>query len=209
MLAYQTQKRILDIIVAVGLITLFTPFWIIVPILIFLESGCPIFFKHQRLGKNGREFEIFKFRSMVPNAQVILNEKNPELLKKFKQGDWKVRADEDPRITKLGRILRAFTIDEFPQLFNVLRGEMSMVGPRAYVKKELAEQSQRYPETKKYVPSILAVKPGITGVWQTSGRNEIPFTKRAQIDANYAHNQSIWADVLILLKTPKAMLSKW
>jgi lipopolysaccharide/colanic/teichoic acid biosynthesis glycosyltransferase len=105
--------------------------------------------------------------------------------------------------------LRSLTIDEFPQVLNVLRGEMSMVGPRAYVESELKEQQHKYPETQALIKDILSVKPGVTGPWQTSGRNELPFNKRAQMDANYAKEKNIWTDIKILFKTPKAMLSKW
>ncbi len=202
-------KRILDLILASILVVLFLPFWIIVPIAIYIDSGLPIFFKHKRIGKNGKEFYLYKFRSMIPNADEILHKHNSELLKKFKQGDWKIKAKDDPRITWLGRILRALTIDEFPQLFNVFKGDMSMIGPRAYVKKELEEQSDKYPETKKYISKILSIKPGITGVWQTSGRNEIPFSQRAKLDADYADHHNLKQDLLIVLKTPMAMLSKW
>lgn len=204
---YETAKRILDIIVAMGLFVLFLPIWVIVPILIYLESGPPIIFKHKRVGKNGKEFYLYKFRSMIQNADEILHKHDKELLKKFKAGDWKI--ENDPRITKLGKVLRSLTIDEFPQLYNVLRGEMSMIGPRAYVKKELDEQTKKYPKTKKYKDIILSVKPGITGPWQTSGRNEVPFDVRAKMDAEYAKDKSIKTDIEILLKTPKAMLSKW
>jgi len=208
-MTYLQKKRILDLIVAFSLVIAFLPFWIVVPILIYLESGSPIIFKHKRVGKNKQEFLIYKFRSMIPDAQKILKEKYPHLLEQFKAEDWKIEAKKDPRITNLGRLLRAFTIDEFPQLFNVIKGEMSMVGPRAYVKEELEEQTNKYPQTKKYIKNILAVKPGITGIWQTSGRNEIPFTQRAKIDSTYANNDSIWEDIKILFKTPKAMISKW
>ncbi len=208
-MSYQQKKRILDLVVASILLVVFLPFWIVIPILIYLDSGKPIIFKHERVGKNGSRFMILKFRSMVPNAHEILHNGDPELLEKFKRGDWKIRMQEDPRITPLGRFLRTFTIDEFPQLINVLKGDMSMVGPRAYVKKELDEQTKKYPETKKYVADILSVKPGITGVWQTSGRNEIPFDQRAKIDAKYARHKSIWQDINIIAKTPFAMLSKW
>lgn len=208
-MTYDQKKRILDILVASILIIAFLPFWIIVPILIFFDSGWPVIFTHRRVGKGGINFELFKFRSMVLNADEILHQKNHKLLRQFKNGDWKIAAKDDPRITPLGRFLRSFTIDEFPQLFNVLNGQMSMVGPRAYVRKELEEQSKKYPETKEYIPHILSVKPGITGPWQTSGRNEIPFSKRAKMDAEYAANKNIKQDILILLRTPKAMLSKW
>lgn len=207
MLSFSYQKRVLDVVVAITLIFVFLPIWVIVPILIYLDSGLPIIFKHRRVGKEGREFNLYKFRSMVPNADKLLHEYDRQLLAKFKANDWKIK--DDPRITRLGRVLRTLTIDEFPQIYNVLRGEMSMVGPRAYVKKELNEQTKRYQTTRKYVKDILSVKPGITGPWQTSGRNEVPFTKRAKMDAEYARNQSIWQDLLILLKTPQAMISKW
>ena len=207
MSSYQIQKRILDLVVASGLMIAFLPFWFLVPLLILFESGPPVFFKHKRVGKNAKSFYLYKFRSMVKGADRILHEEDEELLKQFKEGDWKIA--NDPRITKLGKALRSLTIDEFPQLWNVIKGEMSMVGPRAYVKKELIDQVKRYPETKQYLPLILSVKPGITGVWQTSGRNEIPFTQRAQMDAEYAQKKSILYDIKLLFATPQAMLSKW
>ena len=204
---YEVIKRILDVVVALIVIAFFLPFWILVPILIYFDSGLPILFKHRRLGKDGQEFFLYKFRSMVHNADEILHNQDKALLEKFKNGDWKIK--NDPRITKIGKVLRSLTIDEFPQLLNVLLGDMSMVGPRAYLQKELEEQSKKYPETKKYIPLILSVKPGITGVWQTSGRNEIPFSQRAKIDAAYASRHNIIEDIGILFKTPKAMISKW
>ena len=207
MFTYDQQKRALDLIVALCLFMLFFPFWIIVPVLIYFDSGLPILFKHRRVGLNGKEFSLFKFRSMVIDADEILHKKDPKLLEKFKAGDWKIK--DDPRITRLGKILRSLTIDEFPQLYNVLRGEMSMIGPRAYLKRELDEQTERYPETRDYVEKIISVKPGITGPWQTGGRNEVPFTVRAKMDAEYSQKRSIWYDLRILLKTPKAMISKW
>lgn len=204
---YTVAKRILDISVAVVLFVIFLPIWFFVPLLIFFDSGWPIIFKHKRVGKNGVDFYLYKFRSMVPNANEILHKHDAELLEKFKAGDWKI--ENDPRITSLGKVLRSLTIDEFPQLYNVLKGEMSMVGPRAYVRQELEEQSHKYKKTKQYVPDILSVKPGITGPWQTSGRNEVPFPIRAKMDAEYARQKSIWNDIQILLKTPQAMISKW
>lgn len=208
MTVYETQKRILDLFVATTLSIIFLPFWIIIPLLIYLESGQPIIFKHKRVGKGGKEFEIYKFRSMIPNADEYLHSgKDKELLEKFKKGDWKL--ENDPRITKLGKVLRSLTIDEFPQLFNVIKGEMSMVGPRAYVKKELNEQTKKYPTTRPLVKDILSIKPGITGPWQTSGRNEVPFKKRAEMDALYARQRNIMTDIRILFKTPQAMISKW
>lgn len=204
---WEPAKRIIDLTLAISLAILFLPVWIIIPILIKVDSPGPIFYSHKRIGKKGREFWLYKFRSMVKGADDILFKKNKRLLKEFKKGDWKLR--HDPRITPLGRILRAITIDEFPQLLNVIRGEMSIVGPRAYLKKELKEQGKKYPQTKKLIKEILTVKPGITGPWQTSGRNEIPFNQRAKMDADYARSKSLIKDFVILLKTPPAMFSKW
>ncbi len=204
---YEQQKRILDLVVALTLTILFLPFWFIVPVLIYFDSGWPVIFKHKRVGQQGEEFNLYKFRSMVKDADDILHKHDKKLLEEFKKNDWKVK--NDPRITKLGKILRSLTIDEFPQLYNVLKGEMSMVGPRAYVKRELDEQTSRYPETKSYANDILSVKPGITGPWQTGGRNEVPFVTRAKMDAEYARQRSIWNDLKILARTPRAMISKW
>lgn len=204
---YAVEKRMLDILVALALMVVFLPVWIIVPVLIYLDSPGPIFFTHKRVGRNGRVIRLYKFRSMVKDADEILHKKDKKLLQEFKKADWKLQYD--PRITKIGRILRSLTIDEFPQLLNVLKGEMSMVGPRAYVARELDEQQKKYPETKQLITTILSVKPGITGPWQTSGRNDIPFDKRAKMDAQYARQKSIWNDMVILAKTPRAMLSKW
>jgi len=128
-------KRLLDIIAALVLSIIFLPVWIIIPLLIKLDSPGPIIYKHKRVGKGGKEFWLYKFRTMVHNADEILFQKDPQLLQEFKRGDWKLA--RDPRITTLGRIMRSITIDEFPQLWNVLKGEMSLVGPRAYLAKEL------------------------------------------------------------------------
>lgn len=204
---YDFIKRIMDLAIALVLCVLFLPFWIIVPILIYFDSGTPIIFRHRRVGRHGKEFTMYKFRSMIPDADRLLHEKDRELLKKFKENDWKL--EHDPRITRLGKILRSLTIDEFPQLYNVLKGDMSMIGPRAYVRRELDEQTKRYPETKELLQDILSIRPGITGVWQTSGRNEIPFRIRAKMDALYARHRGFVSDIKIILKTPLAMISKW
>src|SRR5258708_6523325 len=118
MSSYDVQKRLLDVFMAIGLSILFFPIWIFVPILIYFDSGWPVIFRHRRVGKDGKEFNLYKFRSMVKDADDILHKQNKELLEKFKQGDWKLQ--DDPRITKLGKVLRSLTIDEFPQLYNVL-----------------------------------------------------------------------------------------
>ena len=204
---YPKIKRLIDIIFALILALLFFPIWIIVPFLTWLDSGLPLFYQHKRVGQNGKTFALYKFRTMIKDADDVLYKKNKRLLSKFKKNDWKLM--DDPRITKLGRFLRNLTIDEFPQILNVLKGEMSLVGPRAYIKRELDEQVKKYPQTKPWIKTILSVKPGITGPWQTSGRNEISFDKRAQMDLNYAKSYNFFGDLIIIFKTPKAMLSKW
>jgi len=204
---YDIVKRGIDIFFSLFLLIFFLPVWFIVPLLIYFDSPGPIIYRHRRIGKNKKPFNMLKFRSMVQNADEILYQKNPRLLQKFKDGDWKLA--NDPRITKLGKLLRSLTIDEFPQLLNVLKGDMSLVGPRAYTNQEIKEQTKKYPKTKPLVKDVLKTKPGITGVWQTSGRNEIPFDKRAQMDSKYARSKSIQKDLAIIFKTPKAMISKW
>jgi len=202
-------KRILDIVVACILSVIFLPIWLIVPLLIFLSSPGPIIYKHRRVGLRGKSFNMYKFRSMVIGADDILHNGDKKLLKKFKKMDWKLEAKDDPRITPLGRVLRALTIDEFPQFYNVIRGDMSMVGPRAYLERELTEQVKKYPQTQPLMGVVLSTKPGITGLWQVSGRNEVTFDKRVSLDAQYVNTRSLWNDLKILWKTPQAMISKW
>ena len=202
-------KRALDIIVALFLSLVFLPVWLIVPLLIALSSPGPIIYRHKRVGRGGRDFSMYKFRSMVIDADDILHNQDKGLLKKFKKMDWKLEAKDDPRITPLGRVLRSLTIDEFPQLYNVLVGDMSMVGPRAYLRRGLIEQVKKYPVTKDLMKIVLSAKPGITGLWQVSGRNEVTFDKRVGLDAEYIESMSLWNDLVILWKTPRAMISKW
>lgn len=214
---YDIFKRLLDIIAASILSILFLPIWIIIPILQKLDSRGPIFYKPERVGQNGKIFKMYKFRSMkmfeVDGKTVHSVEfwkHNPKLFEKYKKNGWKLELDEDPRITKLGRILRQTSIDEMPQVINVFRGEMSLVGPRAYVEPELKDAEKRYGQTiGAIIKESLTAKPGITGPWQVSGRNEIPWNQRVAIDADYAKRRSLLYDIYIILKTPFAMISKW
>jgi lipopolysaccharide/colanic/teichoic acid biosynthesis glycosyltransferase len=153
---------------------------------------------------------MYKFRSMYFGDNDERLKKNyPELWRKYKESGWKLPMNEDPRITPIGKIIRSLTIDEFPQFINVLKGEMSLVGPRAYREEELQEYEAKYPHTKTYIEDIRSVKPGITGLWQTSGRNELSFEQRARLDSCYVRNMSFRQEILILLKTPTAMISRW
>lgn len=207
---FHVFKRLIDIFGSLFLLLLFGPIMIITAIMIKINSPGPILFRQKRVGRNSRPFFMYKFRSMyIGDNDKRLKENYPELWKKYKANDWKLPMNEDPRITPIGKKIRAYTIDEFPQLFNVLRGDMSLVGPRAYREEELQEYAKNYPHTQQHISDIRTVKPGITGLWQTSGRNELTFEKRARLDSFYARNRSFRNEIVILLKTPFAMLSRW
>lgn len=202
---YDFSKRLLDIIgSAVGLVIL-SPVFLLVAIAIKVDSPGPVFADTpMRAGNHGILFKIYKFRSMVKNAHELL-EKNPKLLIEYKRNSYKIF--NDPRITGVGKFLRRYSVDEFPQLFNILKGEMSLVGPRAYYPYELEEQQEKYPSSRKYVRIILSGKPGLTGVWQVTGRSEINFDKRVKMDASYVKRKSILYDFWLILKTIPAVLS--
>jgi len=198
-------KRVVDLVSGTLLAILFLPTSIIVAILIKTYDGGPIFADiPSRVGKNGKKFKLYKFRSMVENAHKLLqtDPRYKKLYEKYKKGSFKLSIEEDPRITPVGKFIRRHSIDEFPQLINVLRGEMSLIGPRAYYPDELEEQCQKFPKVKSLIKDVLSVKPGITGLWQVSGRNEINFDKRIELDAYYAKKKSLLLDLWILLKTP-------
>ncbi len=209
---YEIYKRTSDIFFALLLAILFSPFLVFVPILIKLETPGPILYRQRRIGKNGKPFWIYKFRSMIDGADKYIKN-NKKLWKEFKEHDWKL--EKDPRVTKIGKIIRSLTIDEFPQLWNILKGEMSLIGPRVYREEELEAQIKIYPKTKEHIKWMETIKPGITGPWQVSGRNEIPFVKRIEMDAEYARLRiksplmAIARDIEIIFKTPMAMISKW
>lgn len=201
-------KRLIDITGSIFLGILFLPICIFTAIAIKLETPGPVFADTpERVGKNGQAFRIFKFRSMVQNAHILLrtDPKLKKLYEQYKRDSYKLKYD--PRITRVGRFIRKHSIDEVPQLINILKGEMSLVGPRPYYFDELKSQQRKYPKTRKLVKEVLKVKPGITGAWQVSGRSEINFDKRIQMDANYARTRSVLYDILILLKTPWVMIS--
>src|SRR3989344_5997863 len=205
---YFTVKRILDFTFSITLLILFSPIIAAVAIAIKIDSKGPILADTpERVGKNGKFFKMYKFRSMVENAHEILRE-NPEfasLYNQYKKGSYKLK--DDPRITRVGHFIRIHSLDEVPQFINSLKGEMSLVGPRAYYPDELRDQQKRYPKTRNAVKIVLSVRPGVTGSWQVSGRSEINFDKRIKMDAAYVKRKSIFYDFLIILKTPWAMIS--
>jgi len=209
-LLFGIVKRTVDIISAVFFLIIFSPAWLIISICIKLSSPGPVIFQQKRVGSDNHQFQMYKFRSMyVGDMDKYLMENYPDLWQKYKNADWKLPMNEDPRITSIGKFIRATSIDEAPQFINILKGEMSLVGPRAYREDELCEYESKYPQTKKYIDIIRSAKPGLTGLWQTSGRNDLSFEKRAQLDANYIKNRSLRQEFLIILKTPFVMLSRW
>ena len=209
---YYFVKRITDIIFSFLLIIVFSPLMFLTAIIIKLTSPGPVLVEKtnlhmKRIGKDGKVFRLFKFRSMPVNADYLLT-KDPrfkKLYSEYKKSSFKLH--EDPRVTKFGKFIRKYSIDETPQFFNVLKGEMSLVGPRPYHADEIEEQQKRYPGTEKYVIETQTVKPGITGFWQVTGRSNVNFDKRIQMDANYAREKSILTDFKVIVKTPFAMIS--
>jgi len=201
-------KRTIDILGSIICILISSPIMLISSVWIKAVSPKgPIFADiPDRVGKGRKAFKFFKFRSMYPNAHELLK-KDAELYAKYIKNNYKLHADEDPRLIKGGRFLRKSSIDEFPQFFNVLKGEMSLVGPRAYYFDEMEEQLKRFPEAKQYIDKVMEVKPGITGLWQVSGRSDIGFLDRVKLDAKYAENVSFVYDMVIILKTPYVVLT--
>lgn len=191
-------KRTLDILGALALGLIFSPLMLVIVVLTRREGGSVIY-KHRRVGLNGKMFGCLKFRTMVPNADQVLREllESDPALKAEWVRDHKLR--NDPRITRLGRFLRRTSLDELPQIWNVLRGEMSLVGPRPVVREELL----RYGRS---VRVYLSTKPGITGLWQVTGRNDTDYRRRVALDAYYARNQNLLLDMYILFKTTGVVL---
>ena len=202
---YDVGKRIIDIIGAVVGIIIFSPVMLLTALWIKAVSpDGPVFADiPKRVGKGSEEFHMFKFRSMIPNAQQWLEDR-PEWLKKYRENDYKL--DPDPRMIKGAKFIRKTSIDEMPQFFNILLGQMSLVGPRAYFPFELREQAKRYPKTKKHIEQVMTIKPGLTGPWQVGGRSEIGFVKRIKMDAGYAEVRSLPYDIFVILKTPIVVL---
>jgi len=190
----EKAKRLFDIIFSLLVLILFSPVYLILALLIALSSHGPIFYIQERVGKNYQRFNCIKFRTMVSNADEILiqmMETSPQFKQEF-QNSFKLK--KDPRITTIGKFLRITSLDEFPQFWNVLKGDMSVVGPRPLVAEEL-------PKYGCHINQILTIRPGITGLWQVSGRNDIPYPRRVQIDLYYVKFKSFWLDLWIILKT--------
>jgi Undecaprenyl-phosphate galactose phosphotransferase WbaP len=192
-------KRALDVIATVVGGTLILPLLLILALLVYLESGSPIFYKDQRMGKDGKPFSCVKFRTMVSNAETLLQtmlEEDAEFREEYSKYH-KLR--DDPRVTRVGRFLRKSSLDELPQIWNVLKGQMSLVGPRPYLPRESQDIGLSRSE-------ILRVPPGITGPWQVSGRNHTLFSERVEMDTYYVRDWSVWLDIVLLARTAKILL---
>lgn len=199
--SYLLVKRLLDIFGAiVGLILTAPLFIVISTFYLFGNQKGPVFFKQERTGRGGKTFYIYKFRSMVVNAEQQLKS-NRILYKKYLENNYKLEPEEDPRITKIGRILRQTSLDEIPQLINVLKGEMSLVGPRPVVKEELKEYGNK-------LNLFLSAKPGLTGYWQAYGRSDIQYPERVNVELYYIYNKSLIFDLKIIFQTIISVINK-
>lgn len=204
---YPFFKRIFDILFSFSFIILFSPFYLLLAILIKWDSNGPFFYVGKRLGKGGKTIHVLKFRTMYVDAEKRLE----GLLKsdpKVKE-EWEVfqKLQNDPRCTPVGKFLRKTSLDEFPQFFNVLLGSLSVVGPRPHFAFEMSENVNS--PLKEHAHLVLAVKPGITGLWQVSGRNQLSYKERVELDSLYVEKQAFFYDLLVIFKTiPIVLLSK-
>jgi lipopolysaccharide/colanic/teichoic acid biosynthesis glycosyltransferase len=187
-------KRLFDIVFSLSVLVVCAPVYLVLAMAIAYTSSGSIFYIQERVGKNHRRFGCIKFRTMIPNADRLLDEmmaESEDLRQEFSEN---FKLKRDPRITKIGKFLRMTNLDEFPQFINVLKGEMSVVGPRPLVPEEI----ERYGTA---IDRVLTIRPGVTGLWQVSGRNDIPYADRIRIDVRYVKRRNFWLDLHIVVKT--------
>jgi Undecaprenyl-phosphate galactose phosphotransferase WbaP len=195
----QTAKRILDVVTAAFLMVLALPFALVIALAIVLETRGPVFFSHTRIGKGNRRFKLWKFRSMVADADTVLAKHLEQHPDDFSEWRDTRKLKDDPRVTRVGRVLRRSSVDELPQLVNVLRGDMSMVGPRPIVEEEIPKYGSAF--------SLYSqVLPGLTGLWQVSGRTDLSYRRRTDLDSKYIQNWTFWMDLVVLWKTIRVVL---
>ena len=187
---YEAIKRLIDIICSFVGILAFSPLFIIIAIIIKFTSKGPVFFSQKRVGKYGREFDMYKFRSMVVNAEEL----KEKLAAQNEMSGPMFKMKDDPRVTKVGKFIRKTSLDELPQLWNVLKGDMSLVGPRPSLPKEVAQ-------FEDWMYKRLEVKPGLTCYWQVSGRNNIDFEDWMKLDVKYVEERNLWIDIKLICKT--------
>ncbi len=195
--AYDFVKRGLDILISFVGIIVCLPIFIIIAIAIKLDSEGPIFFKHKRIGKHGKNIEIYKFRTMIKNAEEAMKYFTPEQKKEFEEN---FKLENDPRVTRVGKILRKTSLDELPQIINILKGEMSIIGPRPIVKNELEKYGNKKEE-------FLSVAPGLTGYWAANGRSDVSYEERMALELYYVEHRSLFLDLKIFFKTIGSVLT--
>ncbi len=188
---YENIKRVLDILLSIIFLVITFPIIILISIIVTIQFKHLPIYKQKRIGKKGKPFYIYKFQTMVDDSNKIFDNFSNELKTKYYKN---YKLENDPRVTKIGSILRKFSLDELPQLINVLKGEMSLVGPRPVVKEELKKYG-------KNIDKLLSVTPGMTGFWQVNGHNNLTYNKRIKLDMFYIDNISFKLDVLIIMKT--------
>ena len=194
---YYLTKRIMDIAISLAAIIVLAPLFLVVAVMIKWHDRGTVFFSQERVGKEGRTFRCYKFRSMTPNAEAL----QQRLMVKNQHSDPRTfKMSNDPRVTSLGKVLRRYSIDEFPQIFNVMMGDMSLVGPRP----PLPRETQLY---SRFDLQRLAVKPGLTCIWQISGRSRLPFPEQVKLDLEYIRHQSLMLDFGIILRTIPAVFN--
>jgi Undecaprenyl-phosphate galactose phosphotransferase WbaP len=192
-------KRAVDLLLAGIGGLLVSPLMIVVALLIKWQAPGPVFYSQQRIGRDGRRFMVWKFRTMICDADRVLEDFLASCPERREEWDRAHKLQDDPRITAIGHWLRKTSLDELPQLWNVLRGEMSLVGPRPIVSAEICKYEDRF-------AAYCSVLPGITGLWQVSGRSDTTYAERVELDSYYARNHSLWLDFYILLMTVKVVL---
>ena len=185
---YHLVKRMIDVVLSLFGLVLISPFVVIIAIHIKIDSKGPVFFKHHRIGKNGKPFSMYKFRTMKDGAEAMINDFTPEQLEEWREN---FKLKDDPRITRIGKFLRKTSLDELPQLINILRGDMSIVGPRPIIEVELEEYGNDKDE-------FLSIRPGLTGWWASNGRSEISYPERCSYELYYVRNESFWLDVKVM-----------
>lgn len=206
---YGIIKPVVDTVLAVLLLLLFSPVLVLAAIMVKLDGtgGRVLVDEPRRVGKDGISFRMLKFRTMIPDAhEKLMKDPEYEQLRKTLIKKGKIKINEDPRITAAGRILRKWDIDELPQLWNVLTGMMSVVGPRPYLESEIKRYVRNNSAHRGQFDRILSIRPGMTGLWQVSGRNDVCFTERVRMDCEYAEKVSFTRDIYILARTPYVVL---
>lgn len=196
-------KRFMDIGISSVFLIVFSPVYLITAILIWMQDGHSPIYAHNRVGLYQNLFRFYKFRTMVVDADEILFN-SPELYKQIRSGANKIK--DDPRVTQIGKFIRKYSIDEFPQMFNVLKGDMSVIGPRALRPDEFELYKKKSKENAERLKLLTSIRPGITGYWQVYGRSNVDFDKRIDMDCYYAKSHSLLLDFIIILKTPLAVI---